>query len=302
MKKTKIYLFITFALTWIIAFSLMANGGYQNPSAMTMISICMFMPSIGAIVMTIISKQKFKEIWIKPNFKGNLKYYLLAWLSPVVLILFGALVYFLLFPSQFDGSMSNIINATKNQLLAAGSGAISDEQIKSMIMVQLLTAVFLAPILNFIPCLGEELGWRGYLLPRLLEKYSPLKATIISGIIWGVWHAPMIAMGHNYGLGYPTAPWGGILSMILFCIFVGALFTYITLKTKSCIPAAIGHGMLNGFASTGAVFLLANSGNPFIGPLPVGIIGGIGFIIVGGICLKLISKVNIEVKNYNLEK
>lgn len=300
MKKTKIYLAITFILTWIISFSLMANGGYFNPSAMVVISICMFMPAVGVITTSLLSKEKLRDIWIRPNFKGNMKYYLLAWLSPVVLIIIGAAVYFMLFPSQFDSNMTAMIDATKQQMIASGNAIASDEQLKSMFIIQLLVSVFIAPILNFIPCLGEEIGWRGYLLPNLLEKYSPIKSTLISGVIWGVWHAPMIAMGHNYGLGYPTAPWGGIFAMVLFCIFVGALFTYVTLKTKSCIPAAIGHGMLNGFASAGSIFLATNNVNPFLGPLPVGIIGGIGFIVVGIIFLRKISKINYDGKNYNM--
>ncbi|WP_195988094.1 hypothetical protein [Clostridium sp. D53t1_180928_C8] len=79
--------------------------------------------------------------------------------------------------------------------------------------------------------------------------------------------------------------------MIIFCIFVGSFLSYITLKVKSSIPAAIAHGMINGFASVSTLFLSVNNNtNPFIGPLPVGIIGGCGFIIVGIICFILIKK------------
>ncbi|MGL5316303.1 MAG: CPBP family intramembrane glutamic endopeptidase [Peptostreptococcaceae bacterium] len=290
MKKIYTFLGINFLLTWIIAFGLMFNGGYSNPSAMLIITSCMFMPAISVIITTLITKNKFKDVWFKPNFKGNLKYYLIGWLSPIILIILGSLVYFIIFPSHFDGSMSVMIDATKNQLSALGQSIPSDAQLKSMLIIQLVTAIFIAPVANFIPCLGEELGWRGYLLPNLLEKYTPFKATLISGVIWGIWHAPMIAMGHNYGLNYPTAPWGGIFAMILFCVFLGSLLSYISIKSKSCIPAVIGHAMVNGFASFGVVFISIANPNPFIGPAPVGIIGGIGFIVVGFICFKAISK------------
>ena len=63
----------------------------------------------------------------------------------------------------------------------------------------------MSPIVNIIACLGEEVGWRGFLLPNLLEKFTPIKATLLTGFIWGVWHAPMIAMGYNYGLNYALA-------------------------------------------------------------------------------------------------
>lgn len=294
MKKIYMFLLITFILTWGLAFGLMANGGYSNPMATLVISGCMFMPAIAVIITTMITKERFKDVWIKPNFKGNIKYYLIAWFAPAILIIIGAVVYYLVFPSHFDGNMTMMVNSLKDQLASMNQPVLTDEVLKVSLISQIFMGLLLSPLLNFIPCLGEELGWRGYLLPNLCKKYSPLVATLISGVIWGVWHAPLIAMGHNYGLGYKTAPWGGILAMVVFCVAVGSLLSYVTLKTKSCIPAAIGHGLINGFASVGVMFLVVKPNN-FIGPAPTGIIGGIGFIIIGIACLIAISKMrNIE--------
>lgn len=294
MKKIYTFLGITFLLTWIIAFSLMFNGGYSNPLAVPIIASCMFMPALAVIITTLITKNKFKDTWIKPNFKSNLKYYLLAWLLPVVLIILGSVVYYLIYPSHFDSSMLTMIEATKGQLSSLGKVVPNDAQLKSMLILQLVTSIFIAPVVNFVTCLGEELGWRGYLLPNLLEKMSPIKATIVSGVIWGIWHAPMIAMGHNYGLDYRSAPFGGILAMIVFCVLIGSFLSYITIKTKSCIPAVIGHSMINGFAAVGILFISIPNPNPFIGPTPVGIVGGIGFVITGAISLKLISTISTK--------
>lgn len=299
MKRIKIFLGITFILTWSITFLLMANGGYQNQYTTIALAICMMMPLVSVVITTLITKNKFKDVWIKPNFKGNLKYYLIAWLAPVILTILGAGVYFLIFPSQFDPQMIAFIDSTKNQMIAAGQTPPSSEELRSLLIVQLIASIFIAPIANFITCLGEELGWRGYLLPGLCEKYTKTKAIIITGIIWGIWHAPMIAMGHNYGLGYKSAPWGGILAMIVFCIATGSFLSYVTLKTKSSIPAAIGHAMMNGFAALGAIFTSAKVTNPFIGPMPIGIIGGIGFILVAVICLIKISKEDEDIEKYN---
>lgn len=296
MKKVKIFLMTTFILTWSICFRLMAKGGYQNQYATIALIVCMTIPAISVILTSLITKSKFKDVWIKPNFKGNLKYYLIAWFSPAILIVIGAGVYFLVFPSHFDGSMNTFITSMKNQMLIAGQTPPSTEQLKSLLIIQLATSVLIAPILNFVTCLGEELGWRGYLLPNLCEKYSYLKATIISGVIWGIWHAPMVAMGHNYGLEYKFAPIGGILAMIVFCVVAGALLSYVTLKTKSSIAATFSHGMINGFAAIGTIFIAIPNPNPFIGPTPVGFIGGIGFIVVGILCLIKIDKMDKEIK------
>ena len=64
-----------------------------------------------------------------------------------------------------------------------------------------------------VQCLGEDAGWRGYLLPKLLEFMKPWKAVLLTGVIWGLWHAPVIACGFNYGTAHPIA---GIFAMVVF--------------------------------------------------------------------------------------
>lgn len=300
MKKINIFLGITFVITWAMCFWLMGNGGYQNPYAQVVLVLCMMVPAIASIVTSIITGEKCKDLWIKPNFKKNKKYYLIAWFLPAILIVIGSLVYYLIFPSHCDLSMSTFIELTKSQMESIGQVVPSSEELKSLLIMQVIVGVLLVPILNFVTCLGEELGWRGYLLPSLKTTNSQLKATIKSGVIWGVWHAPMIAMGHNYGLDYFSAPWGGIVAMIIFCVIVGSFLSYITLKTKSCIPAVFSHGMINGFASFSAIFIAVPKVNPFLGPTVVGVIGGIGFIVTGIICLRKINIMDNEVEEISV--
>jgi membrane protease YdiL (CAAX protease family) len=67
----------------------------------------------------------------------------------------------------------------------------------------------------------------------------------------------------------------------MFCIVLGTLFSYITLKTKSCWPAVFAHGMMNGTASIGVIFLADPMAyERFIGPVPTGIIGAAAYIVV----------------------
>ncbi len=297
MKKINIYIITTFLLTWSIFFALMLSGGLENPNARSLVIFCMMVPAISSILTSLLTKNKLKDIWIKPNLKGNIKYYIIGWILPFILVIIGLLTYFLIFPSHFDGSMNTYINTNINRMIEMGQTPPSMEEVKPLLIFQLATTIFVAPIINFISCLGEELGWRGYLLPSLCEKYSYLKATIISSIIWGIWHAPIIAMGHNYGTGYKTAPIGGIFAMIIFCIAIGSMLSYLTLKTKSCIPAIISHGMINGFGVVGSIFLSTSNSNPFLGPLPTGILGGGGFIVISIICLVKINKMDKNCSN-----
>ena len=90
-------------------------------------------------------------------------------------------------------------------------GAPLDISPSTLLLVLLGVAVLAAPLINSFFTFGEEFGWRAYLQPKLM----PLgfrKAMLLMGLIWGVWHWPLIAMGHNYGLDYFGAPWTGMLA------------------------------------------------------------------------------------------
>jgi membrane protease YdiL (CAAX protease family) len=210
-------------------------------------------------------------MFLRPRFRGNWGKYLLAVFVPPALVFGGAALYFLFFPGMFDAKFT-----------ALASVGVAKEQVVVVVVVQLLQGVLLAPFINFIPCLGEELGWRGYLLPKLLERSSPRVAVLITGVIWGLWHAPMIALGHNYGLDYVGYPWLGILLMTLFCVGFGAFVASLSIKAQSAIPAALSHASLNGIAS--AALLVSKTGySPLVGPLPVGILAGAPIFVLGAV-------------------
>ena len=282
-KRALIYIVITFLLTWLYSLLVVypiANGEALNgvPALATQLTVAaaMFCPAIGVLMTRLITKEGFKDAWLKPHIKGNIKHYLLAWFGPAVLTFTGMGVYFLLFPGNLDLSFS-YFTAT---LESAGAPMETlPIPIGLLMAVQCIQAIFMAPALNFVTCFGEEWGWRGYLLPKFAKHFSTVPTLLITGIIWGLWHAPLTIIGHNYGLGYWGFPFTGIAMMCLFCITLGIFLSFVTLKTGSCIPAILGHGAINGIAAIGMYFTF-DGGNPFIGPAPTGIIGMIPFILV----------------------
>jgi membrane protease YdiL (CAAX protease family) len=182
------------------------------------------------------------------------------------------MAYYICFPSDFSLAEFREADITKIGL-----------------MLVAIVLMLLSPFLNFIPAFGEEWGWRGYLLPKVAERMKFLPATLLTGFIWGIWHAPIVVAGHNYGFGYSGYPWLGIVAMCIFCIVAGILLSYLTLRTKSCLPAALAHGAINGTAALGMLFYnypayLESSSlelvNRFVGPMPTGIIGAITYIAV----------------------
>lgn len=289
-KRILIFLGITFFITYAYCFGVVypmmdtanVRNGMSSLSTL-LIAAVMFFPTIGVLLTRLITKEGFKNAWLHPHFKGNMKTYLLAYFGPSILTFLGILVYFLIFPSQYDSEFGFV------QMSLEATGASADMypmSLFTLVIVQALTGLFLGPIMNFFTCFGEEWGWRGYLLPKMAEKLPAIPMLLVNGIIWGLWHAPITAIGHNYGIGYPGFPFTGIVAMCCFCIVMGIFLSYVSIKTKSCIPAVLGHGAINSIGGIGMYFTV-DGGNPFIGPAPTGIIGAIPFIVVSVIMLVL---------------
>lgn len=285
-KRIIIFLVLVFAITFGIEFGviypLVEQYGYGTNATVTLaVAGVMFIPALCVVLTRLITGEGFRNSWIHPHFKGNIKYYLFAWLAPSVLSTIGAVVYYLCFPEQFDPNSGYIM---KTMSEVGGELPANMPPLKVLIIGQTITAVLFGPILNFVTCFGEEWGWRGYLLPKIVAKMPRMPMLLITGTIWGLWHAPIIAMGHNYGTDYWGYPVVGIAVMCIFCIALGTIFSYLCIKTQSCIPGVIAHGAINSFAGAGLFFAGTND-NAILGPTPAGLIGGIGLIIAAIIIL-----------------
>ena len=295
LTRVIVYVGITFALTWLYAIFLIypiANGeslsGIPAMATQLVVAAAMFCPAIGVVLTRLVTREGFKNAWLKPHIKGNVKTYLLAWFGPAILTFAGMAVYFLIFPNNLDLGFS-YFTAT---LEATGAPLETlPMPIGTLMLVQCIQALFLAPVLNFFTCFGEEWGWRGYLLPKMKNLLPTVPMLLVTGIIWGLWHAPLTIIGHNYGLGYWGFPFTGIAMMCVFCITLGIFLSYVTLKTGSCIPAILAHGAINGIAAIG-IYFTYDGGNPFVGPAPTGIIGMIPFIAVAVFMVLNLKKVN----------
>ena len=282
-KRIILYIGITFVLTYgycfLVLYPLIQGESLSGvPALMTqfLVAAAMFFPAIGVLITRLITKEGFKNAWIRPNIKGNVKTYLLAYFGPGILTILGTLIYFMIFRGSFDPECGYM----KLTLEAAGTPVEAlPMPLSSVLLIQGVQALTIGPIMNFVTCFGEEWGWRGYLLPKMSEKISLIPMLLMNGVIWGLWHAPLTIVGHNYGVGYPGFPLTGILAMCLFCIIMGVFLSYVSLKTRSCIPAVLGHGAINSFAAIGMYFT-KDGGNPFVGPTPTGVIGMIPFAVV----------------------
>jgi uncharacterized protein len=288
-KGLWIFLSFAFGISWAVGLVIFLTGGLVNSPVLVkgtnitlalvlLATVYMWGPAIAHIITRLVTKIGWKDAMLKPNLKKGWPFWLFGWFGPGLLTLLGAVVFFLLFPASFDHKLTLL----SSQLKVAGltEGLINPFQ---FVLGQITVALLIAPILNSVATFGEEFGWRAYLVPAL-TKFGRKKALILSGLIWGVWHWPIIMMGHNYGLGYPGYPWLGLLVTLWFTVSVGIFFGWLSLKAESVWPSVIAHGALNGIAAIGLLFVI----KPFsmlLGPSPAGLIGCLPFTIISVLIL-----------------
>lgn len=289
-KRIIIFLICAFGISWLTGLVIFLTGGLDKSPTYDLggaqISLAyillatayMFGPAIANILTRLITHEGFQVLNLKPHFEqGKWKYFLIAWFFPGILTIAGSILFFLWFPRFFDGQL----NLLKDQLGSAGG----NQQINPwmIVIIQILQALIISPLLNSIATFGEEFGWRGYLQPKLMPL-GGRKAVLITGIIWGIWHWPVILMGYNYGNDYFGAPFLGPLAMVWFTLSLSVIFGWLTIKSSNVWPAVIAHGAINGIAAIGLIFV---KGTPdsLLGPTPVGVIGGVGLTIIALILL-----------------
>jgi uncharacterized protein len=276
-KRILIFITIAFGIAWLAGLVVYLTGGLQNsplilpglPLSFVLISIAyMGAPALSNVLTRIITREGWSNTMLRPRFKRGWPFWVAAWLLPGVLTIFGAFVFFLLLPQYFDPQLTTLNKMLETTAIPAWT----------VIIVQTLQAIIISPLINGFFTFGEEFGWRGYLLPKLMPL-GGRKAVLLSGVIWGVWHWPVIAMGHNYGLDYTGAPWLGMLAMVWFTLVAGVFLSWVTLRGGSVWPAVIGHAAINGIAGL-ALLLSRGEPNPLLGPLPTGLIASAGFTLV----------------------
>lgn len=125
---------------------------------------------------------------------------------------------------------------------------------------------------NAVVAFGEEIGWRGYLLWEL----APLgfwRASVLIGMIWGLWHAPAIVEGYNF----PSFPLLGVLVMTLATITFSVLYTYLVIRAESVLAAVFFHGVFN--ASGGLVLAYTTSESAALTDLVASPVGGASIVV-----------------------
>ena len=228
-------------MAWLVFFVFILTGhtwSGSTPELMSLVSLGMLAPTAAHTITRKITGEGFRlsgkdSMMLGIDLKGKKwLFFLVAVILPVIYATLGDVIIWLSCPEAFGITDVRPFVAITYPLLAVVSGVV----------------------LSFA-ALGEELGWRGYMMPKLIELIGMPKAIITGGIIWGLWHAPLTCVGHNYGMDYPGFPYVGIILMCLMCMALGTVLTYVTIKTGSIWPAAFMHAINNSSPSVMVVFM-----------------------------------------------
>jgi membrane protease YdiL (CAAX protease family) len=206
-------------------------------------SLAMWAPGLGAVIATRRTEHRaLKSLGLGKL--GRLPNYLWAWAVPVLLVLLTGLATVVLGLGTWDAELTNL----RGELSVMSQ--TPELTVQQIIGLQIISALLIAPFINTVFALGEEVGWRGFLLPRLLPL-GQTKAMVVTGVIWGVWHAPAIAQGFNY----PQHPVLGIFMMVAFTISFGIFLGWLYFKTRSPWAPALAHGTLNAVGGLPLLFM-----------------------------------------------
>lgn len=229
-----LFLLICFGLTWIYDFLVIRNISMIKDVKFSAVlsSVGMYFPLIAHLLTRKILKEKnspygHKSMMLGINRKCT-KWLIFAIIMPFVYTEIGDWLLIAVYPN---------ILLSKNLRMSFGITTVS-------VLLNLLKKIVMALFFSLV-AIGEESGFRGYMMPKLIQVMSIKKAVIVGGAIWGIWHIPLICMGYNFGTDYDGFPYVGMAMMIFNCMCAGCILTMITIKTESIWPATIMHAINN---------------------------------------------------------
>lgn len=243
-KGITVFLLISFGLAWLTwglawALEIPATGlAFQAiglPAG--------FAPAIAAIVVRRwVTREGFADAGLRPRLRANWRLYLFAWLLPYAVVAVVVVLAMALGISRPDWTLQRALTALYPSLEIP----LLPDAVRLLVPAQLaLTALLATPVLW-----GEEFGWRGYLQPRLLAG-RPLGAAVITGLIWGVWHYPIVLMGYErYSI-----PLLGLLIFPVLTVLLSIIFGWLHRRSGSIWTPSLGHAATNAIGGNLSVLL-----------------------------------------------
>lgn len=234
------YLVLTFAFSSVFWYILIERPPFAVDTGLLRYAgfLLMWCPAAAAFATRLAFQHTLSGFGFKP---GKLRWWLLAIAIPVAvgLVMFGT-------------------------AWITGTAPFLPDTAAALLTLPALQAVLLGIFINIVSATGEEIGWRGLLVPELGRITGFTGIAIISALIWGCWHLPIMVFGSYHGTG---ALWYSVVTFFLSLIGGSTIFAWIRLRSGSVWPAAILHGFWNYCIQTfyPAITMATESGGAMVG-------------------------------------
>lgn len=276
-QKSIAFLLLTFAISWSIAIGAHYAGLKQTLGPIAVLVGMMAGPAIAAAVCAFAFEKGRRVEALGLRFKPNW-WWALAWLIPIVLAAGSVAATLLLSDRTYVDLGRSIVAAVEAQ---APEQAEALRAIPHLGLIQIGAAITLGALINMvILTFTEELGWRGY-LHDLWRPSGFWRASLATGFVWGVWHAPAIVL---YDLNYPDHPVFGSGLFVVYCMLLAPIFTLVRDRGGSVWAAGLCHGVFNAVGGI-TIGTISNPTFPWNG------IVGIGGFVALGIAVALVALV-----------
>lgn len=292
-KAVGVFVAVAFLLAWMIAIPAWVISPDRPGYAALftgLASAMMFTPAVAMVVVVFLCKvprsgrPRFLGMWPLRPAKRVVWFAVSAIFAPLVLTIACIAV-----ASAFGWIVLDLVHFSSLQVIldeqlatlgpeAADVAKAAMPPIGLLVGLQLLAIPFGA-LINSIFAFGEEIGWRGWLVPAL-RPLGVWPTLLLSGVIWGLWHSPLILLGYNFN----RTDWTGVTFMVGGCVAWGVLLGWTRLRTASVWPAVVGHGALN--ASAG-LFLIVGMADVPLDPALVSPLGVAGWIVIAVVVVVL---------------
>ncbi len=230
LKPITIFLSITLALSSIFYFLIIYSGTLGGGQGQYVMGI-MWCPGISALITMKILKRNIFDLGWK---WGETKYQFWSYLIPLIYVLIAYLVIWIFgFGGFYNKEFVNTLTESFG-LGPIGSGF-------TIVLYVILLGIF-GTIRGMASALGEEIGWRGFLVPELIKKYGFTKTSLISGSIWGIWHLPILLFA-DYNSGTPS--WYAMSCFVVLVMSISFIYTWFRIKSGSLWTAVILHASHN---------------------------------------------------------
>lgn len=228
-QQIAIYLLLVFAFSSVFYFLVLRAHTLGAGAGLYVFGI-MWCPALAGITTLKLNGRNLTELgWIWPE----KKYAVQSWLIP---LLYATIAYAIVWAARLGGFPDHDFMT----LLVQRMGLRASPTVSTVIYILLAGSFGL--VKSLASALGEEIGWRGFLVPELFKNIGFTGTALISGAVWACWHYPLLIWG-DYNSGTPT--WYGLTCFTVLVVSISFVFAWMRLKSGSLWTGALLHASHN---------------------------------------------------------